>query len=254
MGAEPTKSGPVNSTEMLAGCVDVANRLAQAEDAGVITLLLAESARLLGAESAAFASFVKDDETYASYRFILACDARWCFEYEAGACYLNDPWLEYTRRHAEPILTENIPAKTEQERSVVDLARRFGFASAILVPAQAPFGLTRLGALCLGSATPGHFDTHDLAQVSFAATALALRLHEWQIVRLRQELLDQTHLSDDDIALLRYQQQGWGSKEIARAINATPMSVDSRWQRINAKLGVCSRVAATSLAAEYGVI
>lgn len=244
----------MNSIEMFAGCVDVANRLAEAEDAGDVAQLLAESAALLGAESAAFASFVKDDETCASYRFILACDARWCFEYEGGACYLNDPWLEYTRRHAEPILTKDIPARTEQEQAVVELARQYGFASAIVVPAQAPFGLTRLGALCLGSAVPGRFNTNDLFQVSFAATALALRLHDWQITRLRRELLVQTRLSEDDIALLRYQQQGRGSKEIAQAINSTPMSVDSRWQRINAKLGVSSRVAATSLAAEYGVI
>lgn len=244
----------MNGAEFFAGCAQVASRLDGAEDAGDVAHLLFESASLLGAESAAFASFVKDDESYASYRFILACDARWCFEYEAGACYLDDPWLEYTRRHAEPILAERIPVRTERERVVVNLARRFGFASAIIVPAQAPFGLTRLGALCLGSAIPGHFDTGSLSVVSFAASALALRLHVWQIARLRRDLLDQTRLSDDDIALLRYQQEGRGSKEIAQTINATPMSIDSRWQRINAKLGVSSRVAATSLAAEYGVI
>ncbi len=244
----------MKSIEFFAGCAGVANRLADAEDAGTVAQLLAESASLLGANSAAFASFVKDDETYASYRFILACDARWCFEYEGGACYLDDPWLEYTRRHAEPILAERIPARTDREQVVVALARRFGFASAIVVPAQAPFGLTRLGALCLGSAIPGQFDAESLSVVGFAASALALRLHEWQIARLRRELLDQSNLSDDDITLLRYQQQGRGSKEIAQALNATPVSVDSRWQRINAKLGVSSRVAATNLAAEYGVI
>jgi hypothetical protein len=32
------------------------------------------------------------------------------------------------------------------------------------------------------------------------------------------------------------------------------MSIDSRWQRINARFGVSTRQAAASLAAEYGVI
>jgi len=90
--------------------------------------------------------------------------------------------------------------------------------------------------------------------VTFAATALALRLHEWQIGQLRQELLEHTRLSDEDIELLRHQRLGHGSKQIAKAINASSMSVDSRWQRLNAKLGVSSRVAAANLAAEYGLL
>jgi DNA-binding CsgD family transcriptional regulator len=244
----------MDGPDIFAGCAGVANRLAAAEDAGDVARLLSEAASVLGADAAAFASFVKDDETYASYRFILACDARWCLEYEGAACYLNDPWLEYARRHAEPILAEKITVRTDREREVVQLARHFGFASAIIVPAQAPYGLTRLGGLCLGSAMPGRFETAALSGVSFASAALALRLLDWQIARLRQELLDHTLLSAEDIALLRYQQQGRGTKEIAQAMNTTSMSVDSRWQRINAKLGVSSRVAATRLAAEYGVI
>lgn len=51
-----------------------------------VTAVLSEAATALGADMAAFASFVKDEEDHGSYRFILACDAMWCFGYEAGAC------------------------------------------------------------------------------------------------------------------------------------------------------------------------
>lgn len=240
--------------EFFADCAKVSLRVSKSADASEVAALLAEAASLLGADSAAFASFIKDDETYESYRFIVACDATWCLEYESGACYMSDPWLDYARRNAEPVLAELVVARTEQERKVVDLARRFGFASAVIVPAQAPFGLTRLGALCLGSETPGYFNDDGLSAVSFAAMALAMRLHEWQIAQLRQELVARSRLSEDDLVLLRHQWQGHGSKQIAQALNASSMSVDSRWQRLNAKLGVSSRIAAAHLAAEYGLI
>jgi DNA-binding CsgD family transcriptional regulator len=254
MNKRPALSEISKRPEFFAGCADVATRLLHAADAGEVAALLAEAGALLGADAAAFASFVKDDEAYESYRFILACDATWCLEYESGACYMHDPWLQYVRHHAEPVLAENIRARTDQERAVVDLERRYGFASAVIVPAQAPHGLTRLAALCLGSEMPGYFNDDGLPAVTFAAAALALRLHEWQIGQLRQELLEHTRLSDEDIVLLQFQRQGHGSKQIARATNSSPMSVDSRWQRLNAKLGVSSRVAAANLAAEYGLL
>jgi len=226
----------------------------KAADASEVTALLAEAASMIGADAAAFASFVHDDEAYASYRFILACDANWCLAYESGACYMHDPWLEYARHHAEPVLADSVPVRTESERSVVSLAQEFGFASALIVPAHSPQGLTRLGALCFGSAQAGYFTTDELPAVGYATTALAMRLHEWQIAQLRRELLDHARLSGEDMVLLQHQRLGHGSKQIATALHTTAMSVDSRWQRLNAKLGVSTRLAAAKLAAEYGLI
>lgn len=84
-------------TEFFASFADLAMRVARADDAAEVTALLCDAATLVGADAAAFASFVRDDETYESYRFILACDARWCLEYEDGACHMHDPWIEYAR-------------------------------------------------------------------------------------------------------------------------------------------------------------
>ena len=140
MNKRPALSEISKRPEFLAGCADVATRLLNAADAGEVAALLAEAGALLGADAAAFASFVKDDEAYESYRFILACDATWCLEYESGACYMHDPWLQYVRHHAEPELAENIRARTDQERAVVDLARRYGFASAVIAGAAGGSG------------------------------------------------------------------------------------------------------------------
>ena len=242
------------SAEFYVRSAALAMSVSKATDAAEVTAVLHDVVSLLDADGAAFASFIKDDESYASYRFILACDATWCLEYENGACYLHDPWLEYARHSAEPVLAERIAARTDRQRAVVALAHRFGFASAVIVPAQAPQGLTRLGALCLGSAQADYFDAETLPAVAHMATSLAMRLHEWQTAQLRQELLDLAHLSEEDLELLRHERQGHRSKHIAIALNMTAMSIDSRWQRLNAKLGVSSRTAAANLAAEYGIV
>ncbi|UUX97309.1 helix-turn-helix transcriptional regulator [Aquabacterium sp. J223] len=233
---------------------DLAMRVTSELDSSEVSAVLAEASDLCGADAAAFASFVKDDEAYVSYRFILACDPTWCLEYESNACYMHDPWWDYTRHHSEATLAKHIPVRTAQQNEVVALARRFGFASAILIPAQSPQGLTRLGALCLGSAKPEYLDEQTLTAVSVAVTGLVVRLHAWQIAKLRDELVTRTKLSQDDLALLAQQRQGRSSKEIASLMNMTSQGVDSRWQRLNAKLGVSSRTTAAQLAAEYGLI
>lgn len=223
-------------------------------DAGEVTELLVKATAMLGADHAAFASFIKDDEAYESYRFVMACDATWCLAYEEEACYLDDPWLEYARHHADPVLATSVAARTDRERHVVAMARRFGLASAVIVPAQPPIGLTQLGTLCISSEHEGFFSAETLPTIAVAAVPLAQRLHAWQIAQLRCELQKRTRLSADELALLVHQSKGRSSKDIARLTGATPMSVDSKWQRLNAKLGVSSRTLAAQLAAEYRLI
>ena len=254
MHAATLQTRLVESPEPLALCAALAGRLPTAADGAEVASLLAQTASALGADAAAFASFMKDDETYESYRFILACDAAWCLEYESGACFMHDPWWDYARHHSTPTLAGDIPARTQREEQVVALAHRYGFQSAVIVPAQSPQGLTRLGVLCLGSAQPDYFDGDGLSVISFAALPVAMRLHEWQIGQLRDDMLESARLSDADLDLLRFQRQGLGSKAVAAALKIKPMSVDSRWQRLNARLGVNSRAAAANIAAEYGLI
>jgi DNA-binding CsgD family transcriptional regulator len=254
MNSHVTPNNAVSCADLLPRFARIASQIPGAADGAEVTALLAEALKLLGADAGAFASFMKDEEQDGSYHFILVCEAAWCLEYENGGGFLHDPWIEYARNHSEPILADRIVARTERQRQVVALARRFGFESALIVPAQSPHGVSRLGGLCLGSSRPGYFDGEGLNSVAFAATPLALRLHEWQMAQLRQELLERAQLSETDMLLLRHARDGRGSKESAAALQVNPVSIDSRWQRLNARLGVNSRVSAASMAAEYGLI
>jgi DNA-binding NarL/FixJ family response regulator len=81
-----------------------------------------------------------------------------------------------------------------------------------------------------------------------------MELNEWWIDRIKRELCASARITPEDVALLRHERLGHGTKRIATELGTTTSSVDSRFQRINAKLGVANRKAAATLAAEYGLI
>jgi len=233
---------------------EVVQRVPGAGDEAETLGLLAEAAHRLGADAAAFVSFIRDDGSHESYRFLLACDPVWCREYERHAWYANDPWLLYALNHSEPARASEIPAAGKQQRFVLDLAAQFGFRSAAIVPAPSSGGLSRVGVLCLGSATPGFFETDGFVPLRVAARGLAMELHEWWIAKIKRDLSADARITADDLELLRHERLGHGTKAIAVALNASPGSIDSRFQRVNQKLGVPNRKAAAILAAEYGLI
>lgn len=229
-------------------------RLAQAEDeAQAVDVLVAASDRM-GTDAAAFVSFVRDDPSHESFRFLLACDPVWCLEYERRAWYSTDPWLQYALTHSEPIRARDIPTTSAQERSVVELATQYGFRSALIVPAPSSGGLTRLGVLCLGSDDERFFDDDGFLPLRLLARTLAMELHEWWIARIKHELVINARLQEEDLTLLKHERLGLGTKQIASALDMSPNAVNSRFQRMIAKLGVPNRKAAAQLAAEYGLI
>jgi DNA-binding CsgD family transcriptional regulator len=208
----------------------------------------------LGADAAAFVSFVRDDDAHDSYRFLLACDPVWCAEYERRAWYAGDPWLAYALRYSEPARGHEIELRSPVQRELADLAAQYGFRSALIVPAPASGQVSRVGVLCLGSACEGWFDDAGYVAVRILARALAMELHAWWIERIRRELITTAKLTDEDLALLAHERQGHGTKVIAARLATSEHSVNSRFQRMNARLGVPNRRAAAQLAAEYGLI
>ena len=81
-----------------------------------------------------------------------------------------------------------------------------------------------------------------------------MELHEWWIGRIRDELIATASITDDDLLLLAHERLGHSTKTITRTLNWSTSSVDSRFHRMNGRLGVASRKAAARLAAEYGLI
>lgn len=255
MAPRPTTLAELASERGYFGRVaEVALRIPRATDGAEAASLLRQAAQALGGNVAAFASIMKDDESCESYRFVLACDPTWCLEYEGLACYMHDPWIEYVKHHTQPAVASQIQARTPREQAVADLATRFGFRSAIVVPSPAPRGLTRVGALCIGSDTEHWFSGPGLDAALLAARSVAMPLHDWLVARLREELIGQASLTAEDLVLLEHERQGHKSKHVAQALQVSSLAVDSRWQRLNAKLGVTSRARAAHLAAEFGLI
>ncbi len=228
--------------------------LAQAEDEAQAVDALAAASDAMGTDAAAFVSFLKDDPSHESFRFLLACDPVWCLEYERRAWYIDDPWLEYSLNHTEPVRGEDIQPSGPQQKAIADLAAQYGFRAALVVPAPLSGCLTRTGVLCLGSSTSGYFDGEGYPRLRMLARNLAMELHEWWLKRIKKELVECAHLTDEDVALLAHERKGHTTKVIAAALAISPSAIDSRFQRMNARLGVPDRRAAARLAAECGLI
>src|SRR5262245_20842083 len=98
-------------------------------------------------EQAVFVSFLRDEDSHESYRFMLAADPRWCFEYQARAWYGSDPWLLYASMNSEPTCASQIASLTAQQREVRALAVRYGMVSVCIAPAASLGTNARVGML-----------------------------------------------------------------------------------------------------------
>jgi DNA-binding CsgD family transcriptional regulator len=108
--------------------------------------------------------------------------------------------------------------------------------------------------LCLGSNSPGFFETPGFGAVTVVARPLAAALLEGSIRSTRDELVHAWRIKPKELALLDLQRRGMSTKQIAATLGVSPHSVNSYFQRVNAKLGVLNRKEAAHLAAEYGLI
>ena len=232
----------------------VAAQIAQAPDHAQLLGLLVDGARALGATSAYFVSVVHDGATLQASRHLLACDPQWCRHYLSSGSLTTDPWLAYARTHSRPIVASALACAAAEARRVVALAARHGFASALLVPAHAGAGHSHTSLLCLGSASPGHFEAEGYDRARVGARSLAWELHDWWLARIRDDLTRRARLTPRDLTLLQHQHLGHSSKRIAAELKVTHTSINSRFQRVNHKLGVSNRKLAARLACECGLI
>jgi DNA-binding CsgD family transcriptional regulator len=254
-GADPSiLAGHIGESEYLDQVADIAERLNSAPDQATVMSLLHEGMAALGAESAIFVSFLRETLRVSSCRFMLACDPAWCRQYLEAGLFARDPWLAYASNHSEPVLASTLKVSEADQLRSIELASRSGFASAVLVPVHSGSSHTRIGLLCLGSSQPGRFEGISFGRFKLGARLLACELHEWLLACLRSELLTQSRISEADLALLRHEHLGHSSKRIAAELGVSPSSINSRFQRMNSRLGVANRKTAARLAAECGLI
>ena len=232
----------------------IAERISLALEQSAVLDLLREGTDALGAECAVFVSFVRGDKDLSACRFMLACDPSWCRRYLELGCITHDPWLAYAAHHSEPVVASSLAITEPDQRRAIELATQNGFASAVLVPAYSGPGQSRISLLCLGSATPGYFESAGYGRFRISARTLASELHGWWLARIRRDLVIKSRITPSDLELLRHERQGHSSKRIAAELHVSKSSINSRFQRMNAKLGVPNRRLAARLAAECGLI
>lgn len=230
----------------------LAERIAQASDRGEIQGLLHRATVALGAERSFFAS-MRGDGIDRSYAFVLDCDPAWWHRYRAAYPLEKNPWLVYATRHSAPIRTMQDTSAGEPPKDLGG-APHPGFASAMLLPAHSGRSHHRASLLCFGHSSAGYFEHPKFAKVQVTARGFAMELHDWWTVQEQQDLAQRTHLSEGEVRLLSRHAAGLSSKQIANEMHVSCESINSRFQRIIAKLGVRNRRAAARMAIECGLI
>jgi DNA-binding CsgD family transcriptional regulator len=232
----------------------VAERIVEAKDQATVHALLTEGVRALGVDNAVFVSFIRDNADLSACRFMLVCEPDWCRRYLDAGCFAHDPWLAYAAHHSEPIAASSLPVLDAEGQRVIALAQQNGFASAALVPAHSGTGHSRISLLCLGSTSPAFFEGEGFGRFRLGARLIAAELHDWWLARIRRELIVKARITQADLELLRHEHQGHSSKRIAAELHVSKSSINSRFQRMNMKLGVPNRRLAARLAVECGLL
>jgi DNA-binding NarL/FixJ family response regulator len=216
--------------------------------------LLTQAVQLVGADAAAFMSYLRDDATRASYRSLLACDPAWAAAYASQGWFKDDPWLRHASQGSEVVRSSELTLTGPREQAFMAAAAELGFASAVIAPAPSSVGLSRVGVLSIGSRQPGYFDDEGYPKFKGLARASAMSLHEGMLRSIRREVLLRSRLTAADIELLRFEAAGQGSKAIGTLLGIGPRTVDCRFQRISAKLDAPDRRSAARIAQLYGLL
>lgn len=250
----PTLSVLVAAPDYASKVCAVVSKIEGAADAAEAITLLKQACQRLGAEAAIFVSFIRDDAIISSYRSLLACDPLIGIKYAHHDWAADDPWLIHAMHCSEPIRTNELAPVAPFPDGFAETTMHHGFRSAVIVPAPCAAGHSRVGMLCLGSSTPDYFDDAAYPQLRCLARALAMELNQWMHRCVKAELLAESKITEDDLELLRFEQRGMSSKAIAAALYTEAKTIDCRFQRVNQKLRMPNRRAATRLAELYGLI
>ncbi len=205
MNAEPEPSlGEIVRDPAYAGrVVKIVSRVAAARSPPQALEVLHAAKAEMGVDQAVFVSYIRDEDSHESYRFLLAADPSWCFEYQARARYGSDPWLVYASQNLETISASMIPLVTAQQREIRALAEKYEMVSVCIAPASSAGMNARIGMLALGSARHGFFeDDAAFGLFKLLAHGLAMELHLWWNRYERDDLINTLRISGEDLSLL----------------------------------------------------
>lgn len=242
----------VGSPGFFQRCGELACRISSADSETEGLAILQQLAHCLGATSALFCTFMREPPL--QMRWLLACDPSWYMAYERDRAFECDPWLAYASQYSDPVCGSQIPVTSQPQRSTLELARRHGFESSVVVPAPSTGNQARVGVLVLGSPIAGYFEGAGYTAVKVMARTLAMELHEWHVSQVRRELMSQARLTPDDLELLRMKRNGCINKQIAAELGVSSTCINTRMNRLFKRLGVHNCKAGAELAVSIGLV
>jgi len=241
----PSQTGQPSQSATTA--ISASTAVAALRDASDPCDLLAALFRItpaFGAHASACVHVVPDPERAPHLFVLLACEPERAYSHLQRESALDHPWLRYARAHSEPAWAASLhPAFPAQDHS----------GPVLIVPTHSGGVTGRFGALMLEMVT-SDCGSSEKNEQRVLAEGIAHELHDWWMRRTRAELQREARLRSTDLQLLALERQGLGTKQIARMIDSTLLAVDSRFQRINTKLGVANRRHAALRAAIHGLL
>jgi DNA-binding CsgD family transcriptional regulator len=208
----------------------------------------------LGGNAAVYSQGIRYDAALTLMRTLVVGDAAWAVMYANCDWGASDPWMVYALQHATPALVREIELTDDRQRAVMNALARHGLVSGLIVPSPSNVGPSCAGVLCIGASRRDQFDGAALSLMRPVARGLAMEIGDWCLRRLRQELIERAQLSADDISLLRHEARGHRSKVIAEELRITKSTIDSRFHRLNQRLGVATRRDALRVVRLYGLL
>ncbi|MCW5656755.1 MAG: hypothetical protein KIT60_03555 [Burkholderiaceae bacterium] len=239
-----------NSSEQLSRAITAIASAYNASGPCDLLASLFQATRAFGVRESAYAHVIPDPEAPPRVMVLLAFDPLRSRMHRHFASPLDHPWLRYARDHVEPVLASTLHNGHRVHEESLQLGLLFD--SVFIIPTHSGGNTGRYGALMLDTATEGY--GIDLSACRLMAHSLARELHDWWMRRTRAELQRAARLRSEDVRLLAFERQGLSTKQIARLVDSSITAVDSRFRRINAKIGASNRRHAATRAAIHGLL
>ena len=229
--------------------------LLNAPDELELAALVKRAIQTRGADWFVFVSLHPSDfsDSRLTYRFLIGCRAEWCQLYNANRWYLTDPCLEYARSNTAPLLGSALPVRTTGQQRMLEVAAEYGFRSGYVVPVHTS-EKGRIGVLYLGSDLPPETMEPKFHEARPFFRALALELLEWSSGAVREEAMQATGLTHEELRVLGLVRTGFTAADIGAELQVSTVTVYRQFQRINEKLRVTRITAAVKFAEEHDLL
>lgn len=220
----------------------------------VVLERISEAATAFGGRSVCFISIAPNDTAHGSCRTLYQCGPAMAHVFDDAGLLMRCPWVRHAATSAWPVCGSEVPMSVESDQDFYESARRAGFCSTLIAPAPTPTRERRIAVLVFGSPAGGFFEQEHGQRLAAPACGFSMAVNRWLSASLAANLRRVCSLSEDELDLMRCEQRGMSSKEIARWTSNSADAVDCRFQRVCAKLRTPNRREALRVALSYGYL